>query len=163
MTTLASAPDSSQAPWKRVETAWPTWTDSPTGLSPELQATLRRGWTEALAYRLERRRVRSRLGIEMSMPPQQPLLAYVARRRFFANNLRWYPRIDLWHMLQKEALLGLELLDACLGHVDSKTWMPVLLLQEQRIGQLYGELKQRLGDIALPSLEKLLTHLDTSE
>jgi hypothetical protein len=150
-----------QAPWQRADAAFVSLPDSPTGLPPNLQALLRRGWMEALAWRLERRRVEAALGIESPRPmPQRPLLRRVAERRFYENMLRWYARVDLWGLMRAEVTLTLDLLEVCVGKLPGNVWIPLLLEECRRISLLYAELLRRIdGEMAEDSLKRLLASL----
>ena len=64
MVAPASSRPARQTPWQRADAAFISLPDSPTGLAPDLQALLRRGWMEALAWRLVRRRIQAAMGIE---------------------------------------------------------------------------------------------------
>lgn len=149
------------APWQRADAAFVSLPDSPTGLTPDLQALLRRGWMEALASRVERRRFEAALGIEPPRPrPQRPLLRRVAERRFYENMLRWYARVDLWELMRTEVTLTLDLLDVCVGNVAGTVWIPLLVEQCRRISLIYAELRKRIdGEMAEGSLRRLLASL----
>lgn len=161
MVALASSRPARPAPWQRADAAFVSAPDSPTGLPPNLQALLRRGWMEALAYRQERRRVRAALGIDSPPPlPQRPLLRLVAKRRFYENMLRWYARVDLWGLIRTEVTLALDLLEVCVGKLPGNVWMPLLVEQCRRVSLIYAELRQRIdGEMAESSLRRLLASL----
>jgi hypothetical protein len=157
----ASSRPAQQTPWRRADAAFVSLPDSPTGLAPDLQALLRRGWMEALAYRVERRRVEAALGIVPSRPtPQRPLLRRVAERRFYENMLRWYARVDLWGLMRAEVTLTLDLLEVCVGRLPGNVWIPLLVEECRRISLIYAELRRRIdGEMAEGSLRRLLASL----
>ena len=161
MVAVSSSRPTRQAPWQRADAAFICLPDSPTGLAPDLQAILRRGWMEALAYRVERRRVYAALGIESQpLMPQRLLLRRVAERRFYENMLRWYARVDLWGLMRTEVTLTLDLLEVCVGKVAGNVWIPLLVEQCRRISLIYAELRQRIdGEMAEVSLRRLLASL----
>ncbi len=161
----ASSRPLQQFPWQRADAAFVSLPDSPTGLAPDLQALLRRGWMEALAWRVERRRVEAALGIESPRPmPQRPLLRRVAERRFYENMLRWYARADLWALLRAEVTLTLDLLEGCVGRLPGTVWIPLLLQECRRISLLYAELRRRIdGEMVENSLRRLLASLAGKE
>jgi hypothetical protein len=151
-----------QTPWQRVDAAFVPLPDSPTGLSPALQTILRRGWMEALALRVERRRRDASLGLPPPRPwPPKYLLRKVAERRFYENSLRWYARTDLWAMLRAEVWVTLDLLDLAIGTLPGKVWIPLLLEECRRINLLYTELRHRVdGGQAEDELKRLLAELE---
>lgn len=159
MASPASLSTSAKAPWRRVNAAFPTFDDSPTGASPDLQAILRQGWMEALASRLERRRARAASGLSLPQYPLEPLLDLIARPRFNEHRLRWYARVDLWDILRSEVTLGLHLLEGAVGAASEARWAPLLAAQCRRIALVYSELLRRVGDVATGSLKKLLASL----
>ncbi len=165
MVSPASSRPLQQSPWRRADAAFVSLPDSPTGLPPDLQAILRRGWMEALAWRLERRRVEAALGIESPRPmPQRPLLRRVAERRFYDNMLRWYARVDLWALMRAEVTLTLDLLEVCVGRLPGAVWIPLLLQECRRINLLYAELRWRIdGEMVEGSLRRLLASLAGKE
>ncbi|HEU5200923.1 MAG TPA: hypothetical protein VFU32_14895 [Ktedonobacterales bacterium] len=161
MAVPASSRPARQTPWQRADAAFVSLPDSPTGLAPDLQALLRRGWMEALAWRLERRRIEAAMGIESPRPtPQRPLLRRVAERRFYDNMLRWYARGDLWKLMRAEVTLTLDLLEVCVGRLPGNVWIPLLLEECRRISLIYAELRRRIdGEMVEGSLRRLLASL----
>lgn len=161
MVSPASSRPAQQPPWQRADAAFVSLPDSPTGLAPNLQALLRRGWMEALAYRVERRRVEAALGLASPRPmPQRPLLRRVAERRFYDNMLRWYARGDLWALMRAEVTLTLDLLEVCVGRLPGNVWIPLLMEECRRISLVYAELRWRIdGEMAEDSLKRLLASL----
>ena len=148
------------APWQRVDAAWPTIANSPSGLDGDAQKLVRRLLTQAAGQRLARRHDLEADRLWM-WQPQPGLADYTRQRRFYAPGLGRFHPLDVWEALRKEAALALEVIATPPGALGgAEVWQELVALQCQRIGQLHAELQRRLGAArALATLQGMLEAL----
>jgi hypothetical protein len=143
--------------WQRLDDAWPTLPDA-FGLDAAAQRLVRQRLTEAVGRHIARQR---------SLPPEsqrlwetRPRLAqYVRQQRFYANLLHCYALADMPELLATEVSLALEVLETPPGKLGAEVWQTLLELQCQRIGQVYADLRQRIGLVAQDFLQRAFERL----